>query len=140
MAYKLSKKEIVTEIVRSGKDPSYFINNYCRISHPMKGLIQFKTYPYQDDLLNDYNDFRFNVILKARQMGVTTIMAAYISWMMMFHRDKNILIMATKFQTASTLVKKVISTDSKPLTKILSVRLFEDSILISSSLPLTICK
>ena len=47
--FSLSKKDIIKEIVKSGKDPQYFINNYCRISHPMHGLIPFKTYPYQDD-------------------------------------------------------------------------------------------
>ena len=107
MGYQLSKKELVQEIVKSGKDPNYFIHNYSKISHPVHGLIPFKTYDFQKELLQDFNNHRFNVILKARQMGVTTIMAAYISWLMIFHRDKNILIMATKFQTASTLVKKV---------------------------------
>ena len=107
MAFSLSKKEIVKEIVKSGKDPEYFINNYCRISHPMHGLIPFKTYPYQNDLINDFNDFRFTVILKARQLGISTISAAYAVWFMLFHRDKNILVIATKFQTAANLVKKV---------------------------------
>ena len=107
MAFQLSKKDIVKEIIKSGKDPAYFINNYCRIAHPMKGLIAFKTYPYQDDLLQDFNDFRFNVILKARQLGISTITAAYCVWMMLFHRDKNILVIATKYSTAANLVKKV---------------------------------
>jgi hypothetical protein len=107
MTYQPSKQEIVKEILKSGKDPVYFINNYCRISHPMKGLIGFKTYPYQDDLLRDFNDYRFTVILKARQLGISTITAAYCVWMMLFHRDKNVLVMATKFGTASNLVKKV---------------------------------
>lgn len=105
--YRLSKQDIIKEIIKSGKDSSYFINNYCRISHPMKGLIQFKTYPYQDDLLNDYNDFRFNVILKARQLGISTITAAYCVWFMLFHKEKNIVVLATKFSTAANLVKKV---------------------------------
>ena len=107
MSYKLSKKEAIKEIVKCGKDPSYFINNYTKISHPLKGLISFKTYPYQDDLLKDFNDYRFNVILKARQLGISTITAAYIVWLMLFHRDKNVLVIATKFQTAANLVKKV---------------------------------
>ena len=107
MSYTLSKKEIVTEILKCGKDPNYFINNYARISHPIEGLIPFKTYPYQSELLTDFNDYRFNVILKARQLGISTIAAAYIVWMMLYHRDKNILVMATKFKTASNLVKKV---------------------------------
>ena len=107
MAFRLTKKEIVKEIVKSGKDSVYFINNYCRISHPMRGLIQFKTYPYQDDLLRDYNDFRFNVILKARQLGISTITAAYCVWFMLFHKEKSIIVLATKFSTAANLVKKV---------------------------------
>jgi len=107
MTYALSKKEIVTEILKCGKDPNYFINNYARIAHPLHGLVPFKTYPYQTDLLTDFNDYRFTVILKARQLGISTIAAAYIVWMMVFHRDKNILVMATKFKTASNLVKKV---------------------------------
>jgi len=107
MAFKLSKEEIVKEIVKCGKDPQFFIDNYCRISHPLRGLIPFKTYNYQKDLLKDFNDYRFNIILKARQLGISTISAGYIVWFMLFHRDKNILVVATKFQTAANLVKKV---------------------------------
>ena len=107
MVHELSKKEIVKEIIKSGKEPIYFINNYCKISHPLKGLIPFKTFNYQDDLLKNFNDHRFTVILKARQLGISTIVAAYVVWLMLFHRDKNILVMATKFSTAANLVKKV---------------------------------
>ena len=107
MPATLSRKETVKEIVKCGKDASYFINNYARISHPLKGLIPFKTYPFQDELLVDFSDYRFNIILKARQLGISTITAAYIVWLMLFYRDKNVLVIATKFQTAANLVKKV---------------------------------
>ena len=107
MGYKLTKKQKMAEIVKCGKDPVYFINNYCRISHPIHGHIPFRTYDYQDALLNDFNDHRFTIILKARQLGISTIVAGYAAWMMLFHRDKNILVMATKFATATNLVKKV---------------------------------
>ena len=107
MSLKLSKQEIIKEILKCGKDPLYFINNYCRISHPLKGLIPFNTYPYQDELVKDFNDYRFTVILKARQLGISTISAAYAVWFMLFHKEKNILVMATKFGTAANLVKKV---------------------------------
>ena len=107
MSYQLTKKEVAKEIIKCGKNPVYFINNYCKISHPMKGLIPFKLYDYQEGLINDFNDYRFNVILKARQLGISTITAGYVVWLMMFHRDKNILVMATKFSTAGNLVKKV---------------------------------
>tara|TARA_R100000664_G_scaffold33846_1_gene52311 strand:+ start:781 stop:2364 length:1584 start_codon:yes stop_codon:yes gene_type:complete len=107
MSFKLSKQEIVKEIVKCGKNPQFFIDNYCLISHPLKGLIPFKTFDYQKDLLKDFNDYRFNIILKARQLGISTISAGYIVWFMLFHRDKNILVIATKFGTAANLVKKV---------------------------------
>jgi len=107
MPFSLTKEQILKEIVKSGKDPVYFINNYAKISHPMRGLIPFKTYDFQTDLISDFNDNRFTVILKARQLGISTITAAYVAWMMMFHRDKNVLVIATKFGTAANLVKKV---------------------------------
>ncbi len=107
MSYQLSKKEILKEIIKCGKDSDYFLNNYARISHPQKGLIPFRTYDFQRDLLHDFRDYRFNIVLKARQLGISTIVAGYVTWLMMFHRDKNILVVATKFGTASNLVKKV---------------------------------
>jgi len=107
MSYQLTKKEITKEILKCGKVPVYFINNYCKISHPMKGLIPFKLYDYQEGLIEDFNDYRFNIILKARQLGISTITAAYVVWLMMFHRNKNVLVVATKYHTAANLVKKV---------------------------------
>jgi len=104
---KLTKEEIISELRRCGKDPTYFLKNYGKITHPIKGLIPFKTFPFQDVLLKDFNDHRFNIILKSRQLGISTISAGYIAWMILFYRDKNILVMATKQATAANLVKKV---------------------------------
>jgi hypothetical protein len=107
MSQYLSKKDLVKEIVKCGKDPSFFLDTYCKISHPTKGQIPFKTWDFQKELLNKFNDYRNNIILKSRQLGISTISAGYIVWMMLFHRDKNILVIATKFSTAANLVKKV---------------------------------
>ncbi len=96
----------MAEVVRSGKDPVYFSNHYARISHPMHGLIPFDMYPFQEDALRDFKKHRFNVILKARQLGISTTVASYVCWLMLFHRDKNILVVATKLGTAANLVKK----------------------------------
>ena len=41
------KREMMAEIVRCGKDPAYFCNNYAKISHPMQGLIPFDMYDFQ---------------------------------------------------------------------------------------------
>jgi len=107
MAYRLTKKQIEAEVKRCGKDPIYFISTYCKISHPDRGLIPFQTYDFQDQLLDDFNDFRFNVVLKARQLGISTIVAGYVAWLMMFRREKTVMVVATKFKVAANLVKKV---------------------------------
>lgn len=107
MSYKLTKAQIRTEVKKCGKDPVYFIKNYCKISHPEKGLIPFKTYDFQDDLLKDFNDHRFNIVLKARQLGISTIVAGYIAWLLMFRREKSVVVIATKFDVAANLVRKV---------------------------------
>ena len=106
MSYKLTKKQIIKEVVKCGKTPLYFINNYCKIPHPGKGLIPFKTYDFQDDLIEEMTLHRFVICLKARQLGISTITAAYIAWLVLFHRDKNVLIVATKLATAANLVRK----------------------------------
>jgi hypothetical protein len=103
----LSKKQIKDEITRCGRDPVYFIKNYCSISHPEKGMIPFHTFDYQDNLLKDFNNYRFNIILKARQLGISTIVAGYAAWLMLFRREKSIVVIATKFEAASNLVRKV---------------------------------
>jgi hypothetical protein len=102
-----SKQEILAEIVRCGKDPAYFCNKYIKISHPMRGLIPFELYDFQQESLYSFKKNRFSVILKARQLGISTTVAAYVCWMMLFHRDKNVLVVATKLGTATNLVKKI---------------------------------
>ena len=50
---------------------------------------------------------RFNVILKARQVGYFNIDSWISLWMMTFHQDKNVLVIATKQEVAKNLVTKV---------------------------------
>ena len=102
MAFSLSKKEIVKEIVKSGKDPQYFINNYCRISHPMHGLIPFKTYPYQDDLINDFNSLASLAIAELSDEKLF-IHAGVVEW-----KGKAILLPGRSHSGKTTLVAELV--------------------------------
>ncbi len=104
---KLSKNQQVSEIIKCGKDPSYFFNTYLKIQHPVKGLIPFNTYDFQDDCVEDFLNNRFNIVLKSRQLGLSTLVAAYSVWMAIFQREKNILIIATKLSVAQNFIVKV---------------------------------
>lgn len=105
----------VEELKLCARDPIYFANKYCKIKHPHRGTIPLKTYPFQDKCLRSFQKHRFNIVLKSRQLGLSTISAAYAVWMALFKRDKNILVIATKLSTAKNFIIKVVKIlDSLP--------------------------
>lgn len=103
----LSRKEQVNEVIRCAKDPIYFLKKYVKIQHPIRGLVPFETYDFQDLCLDDFSKHRFNIVLKSRQLGLSTICAGFSVWMALFQQNKNILVIATKLPTAINFVKKV---------------------------------
>lgn len=103
----VTRDEQIKEIVRCGKDPEYFIKTYTKIQHPTRGTIPFDTYQFQDDCVRQFQEHRLNIVLKSRQLGLSTICAAYAVWMAIFQKDKNILVIATKLATAQNFIKKV---------------------------------
>ena len=104
---KQLKLAIKKEYAVCVKDPQYFMKKYCVIQHPTKGKLKFDLYPFQKDVLNQFKNNRYNVVLKARQLGLSTLTAAYSLWTILFQHDKNILCIATGKDTAKNLVTKV---------------------------------
>lgn len=100
------KQRHVKEIIKCGKDPIYFFNHYVKIQHPTKGAIQFNTFPFQDDCVADFLEHRYNIVLKARQLGLSTVTAAYALWMILFKKNANVLVIATKLGTAVNFISK----------------------------------
>ena len=101
------KDAIKREFLKCVKSPAYFMRKYCVIQHPIKGKIPFALYDFQEKTLEDFIQHDYNILLKARQLGISTLTAGYSLWMMTFHNDKNILVIATKQDTAKNLVTKV---------------------------------
>ena len=101
------KQAIKQQYLKCVKDPAHFINQYCTIQHPQRGKIKFELYTFQYDVLDEYQKNDYNIVLKSRQLGISTLSAAYSLWMMLFQNDKNILCIATTKDTAKNLVTKV---------------------------------
>jgi len=101
------RAQIKEEYVKCALDPVYFMKEYCYIQHPVRGKIKFDLYDFQAKTLTDFKNHDYNVILKARQLGLSTLSAGYSLWLMTFHHDKNILVIATKQEVAKNLVTKV---------------------------------
>ena len=102
-----TRKEHLNEIIRCGSDPVYFIEKYVKISHPTKGSIPFELFPYQIDCLQAFLNNNHVITNKSRQLGLSTLAAAYSLWMAIFQREKNVLVIATKLSTAQLFVRKV---------------------------------
>jgi hypothetical protein len=98
---------IKEEYKRCALDAGYFLRKYCVIQHPKRGKIAFNLYPFQQKTLNTFSDNDYCIVLKARQIGLSTLVAGYALWIMLFQADKNVLVIATKQDTAKNMVTKV---------------------------------
>ena len=101
------KKVIRSEYLKCAKDPVHFMKKYCFIQHPQRGRIQFNLFPFQERVLKLLQENPYSIILKSRQLGISTLSAGLSLWLMVFHKDKNILCIATKQETAKNMVTKV---------------------------------
>ena len=115
-----TKKDLTREILNCAKDPIYFFTHYIKIQHPVLGLIPFSTFNYQNDLLEAFQKHRFNIVLKARQVGITTLIGCYIFWYIYFYQNKNVLVVATKQEVAKNIIR-IIRVASKNLPKWLTL-------------------
>lgn len=104
---KTLKEVIKEEYKKCLVDPIYFMKKYVKIQHPIRGTVNFDLYPFQENALTDLVNFDFNIILKSRQMGISTLTAAYSLWLMVFHKDKNILCISINQETSKEIVTRV---------------------------------
>lgn len=100
------KEAIKAEYLKCAQDPAYFMKKYCYIQHPTRGRILFALYPFQEKVLHLFKDNQYTTVLKSRQLGISTLASGYSLWLMIFHKDKNILALATTQSTARNLVTK----------------------------------
>lgn len=108
MSNEKSLRDIIkAEYKKCLENPMYFMKKYVKIQHPKRGTIPFELYPFQDTALQELIDNDYNIILKSRQLGITTLSSAYSLWMMIFHSDKNILCISITQETSKEIVTRV---------------------------------
>lgn len=104
---KSTLKEVAAEeILKCAADPVYFLKKYVYIQ-TSKGRVLFNPYQFQDKLLFLLNKHDRVLILKSRQLGITTLAAAYSLWLMIFKKDQSILALAPTQEKAKNIVDKV---------------------------------
>ena len=104
---KYTKKEMIQEMVKCTSSAQYYLENFGWVYHPRKGHVKMKLFEYQKESLESYQNNRFNITLKSRQTGFSTLTAGYIAWMICFFRAKEIVVVANKQDNAQGFIRKI---------------------------------
>ncbi len=100
-------KEQVKEYIKSSKDPLHFIRKYVKIVSLDEGLVPFKMYDFQEDIINKVHENRFVIAKLPRQTGKSTTMISYLLHYILFNQDVNVAILANKQATARELLHRL---------------------------------
>jgi hypothetical protein len=91
------------ELIKCADSFSYFCHKYVKILHPMRGLIPFVLFKYQRKTISDYENYRFNIISKFRQGGLTTVTLLWGLWRCMFQLDQQIMLLSKTDREATDI-------------------------------------
>jgi len=100
-------QEQVEEYLRCKDDPVYFAHNYVKIVTLDHGLQPFRTYDFQEKLINNFHNHRFNICKMPRQTGKSTTCVSYLLHYAVFNDSVNIGILANKASTARELLARL---------------------------------
>ena len=100
-------EEQIREFLKCKADPVYFAKNYVQIVSLDKGLVPFEMYPFQEKLVNNFHDNRFNICKMPRQTGKSTTVVSYLLHYAVFNDSVNIGILANKAVTARELLGRL---------------------------------
>ena len=100
-------KEQLLEYSRCMEDPLYFIQTYVQIVSLDEGLIPFKMYPFQKEMVGTFHKNRFTICKLPRQSGKSTTMISYLLHYSLFNPSVNIAILANKAATARDLLGRL---------------------------------
>lgn len=89
------------------RDPAAFFREVWKIQHPERGAILFDLFEEQESALEKFLNERMLITLKSRQIGWTTLVAAYAFWLAFFHDDRLIIFLSKGEREAANILKMV---------------------------------
>lgn len=104
-AFQLTPEELY-EFKKCKKDIIHFANKYVKLMQE-HGIDNIQLYPYQVEMLKMYQSGRYSLIVGSRQIGKTVVAGIFLTWYLIFHADKNIMLAANKGDTAKEILDKV---------------------------------
>ena len=100
-------QEQIQEFDRCSKDPLYFIQNYVKIVSLDEGLVPFKMYGFQKEIVGTIHNNRFTICKLPRQSGKSTTIVSYLLHYALFNPNCNIAILANKSSTARDILGRL---------------------------------
>jgi len=100
-------QEQIEEFMRCAADPVYFARTYMKIVSLDEGLVQFQPYDFQEKLIRNFHENRFNICKMPRQTGKSTTSVSYLLHYVVFNDSVNVGILANKAATARDLLGRL---------------------------------
>ena len=97
----------IQEFIKCKQDPIYFAKNYIKIVSLDEGLVHFKMWDFQEELIRNFHKSRFNICKMPRQTGKSTTCVAYLLHYIVFNDSVNVGILANKAATARELLGRL---------------------------------
>lgn len=96
---------------RCERDPVFFIENFIKIKDSQEGtVLPFKLWDFQKDYVKSFKSkynssgYRFHLVLKSRQLGMSTTTLALVLHKAIFHKNAKIVIACKKQSDASKML------------------------------------
>ena len=100
-------EENIVEFLKCKDDPVYFARKYIKIVSIDEGLVPFDMYDFQEKLINNFHNSRFNICKMPRQTGKSTTCVSYLLHYAVFNDNVNVAILANKASTARDLLGRL---------------------------------
>ena len=100
-------EENIIEFLKCKDDPVYFAKKYIKIVSLDEGLVPFNLYPFQEKLVRNFHENRFNICKMPRQTGKSTTVVSYLLHYAIFNDSINIGILANKAKIAMDLLGRL---------------------------------
>lgn len=90
------------------KDPNSFIEN-CWVGFDITKMQpkHITPFEYQKELIRNIHQIDYNLIVKSRQMHVSTLIGCYIAWYVLFNLDKHVLIIAHNRDSGKRILEQI---------------------------------
>ena len=98
--------EFVAEFLKCKSSFDYFCRKYVYIELPGKDRL-IKPYRKQVELIDSVEKYKYVLVLKSRQIGITTIIQAYSAWLSVFYDNVVIGIISKDYKEATDFARAI---------------------------------